>query len=54
MVRGEKRKTVVFNLDNEREAALYEFVSRSNFGQLVKRLLAQEFQRIQANRSAAK
>lgn len=52
MVRGEKRKTVVFNLDNPAEAELYEFANRSNFARLVKTLLARELQRIKVQRGA--
>lgn len=53
MVRGEKRKTVVFNLDDPRESAMYDLASRANFSRLVKGYLSQELQRIQARRNTA-
>ncbi|MCY0892343.1 MAG: hypothetical protein OWR52_02385 [Acidibacillus sp.] len=43
---GEKRKAVSFNLDNDRERAMFEYVSKTNFSQLVKKYLEYELQRI--------
>lgn len=46
MLMGEKRKAVSFNLDNDRERAMFEYVSKTNFSQLVKKYLEYELQRI--------
>jgi hypothetical protein len=48
MTYGEKRKSVVFNLDNPTERAMYELASRTNFGKLVKRYMSYELQRLAA------
>ena len=43
---GERRKAISFNLNNPDERMMYEFVNKTNFSRLVKRLLAQEIRRI--------
>jgi hypothetical protein len=48
IIRGEKRKTIIFNLDNAHERAMYELASRTNFSKLVKRYLGYELQRLEA------
>jgi predicted transcriptional regulator len=52
IIRGEKRKTIIFNLDNAQERAMYELASRTNFSRLVKRYMLAELQRLQAQKKA--
>jgi hypothetical protein len=52
MTYGEKRKSVVFNLDNPTERAMYDLATRTNFNKLVKRYMLAELQRIQAQKKA--
>lgn len=43
--RLETRKTVVFNLANEADRTLWEYASRTNFSQLVRRYLAMDMRK---------
>lgn len=44
IVYGERRKVVVFNLNNELDRSIYELACQTNFSKLVKEFLKQQLE----------